>query len=75
MSRPSSRRTAALLAAVLLASAASTPSPLYVHLIPHSHCDPGWLNSFETYYTREVHAILDNVVEQLGKAADRRFGA
>lgn len=51
----------------------SDSPPLYVHLIPHSHCDPGWLNSFEGYYSDEVARILGNVVEQLEQSGDRRF--
>ena len=46
---------------------------LYVHLIPHSHCDPGWLESFEGYYSAEVSRILSSVVEALALAPERRF--
>lgn len=37
-----------LLCAVLGSSQASdAPEELVAHLIPHSHCDPGWLDTFE----------------------------
>ena len=28
-------------------TSASLDSRIHVHVIPHSHCDPGWLESFE----------------------------
>ena len=36
-----------------------------MHIIAHSHCDPGWLNTFEGYYTQEVKTILDAVLREL----------
>jgi alpha-mannosidase II len=44
-----------------------------VHIIAHSHCDPGWLETFEGYYTKRVNKILTNVVQELSKNAKRRF--
>lgn len=38
-----------------------------VHVVPHSHCDPGWLETFEGYYGRDVARILDSVVSELGE--------
>ena len=46
---------------------------LYVHVIPHSHCDPGWLDTFEGYFRHDVNRILTNVLAQLWDNPDRRF--
>ena len=43
------------------------------HIIAHSHCDPGWLNTFEGYYMADVRAILDSVLGALQRDATRRF--
>lgn len=62
---------AAACAAACLSSAAAVP--LTAHIIAHSHCDPGWLESFEGYYSTQVHGILSSVVDQLSRERDRRF--
>ena len=45
---------------------------LDVHLIPHSHTDPGWLNTYAGYYG-DVKNILTKVVAALGKDRNRTF--
>ena len=39
-----------------------------VHLIAHTHTDPGWLSTEHDYYTREVRPILDHVTHELLEA-------
>ena len=46
---------------------------LHVHIIPHSHCDPGWLDTFERYYQKDVSHILSGVLTQLWADRNRRF--
>lgn len=46
---------------------------LNVHLIPHSHTDPGWLNTMNDYYGREVKPILSAVMAQLEISHNRTF--
>ena len=52
-----------------------------VHMVPHSHDDPGWLKTADQYYTgsnntiylASVQYIFDSVVEQLQKSNDRTY--
>nr|CCA13903.1 lysosomal alphamannosidase putative [Albugo laibachii Nc14] len=46
---------------------------LNVHLIPHTHDDPGWLINVDEYYMQRVQYILDTVVEELHHNPDRKF--
>ena len=46
---------------------------IVVHVVPHSHTDPGWLLTYDEYYERTVKKILDAVLRQLEADADRRF--
>jgi hypothetical protein len=43
------------------------------HIIPHSHCDPGWLKTYEKYYKEDVETILTNVMTQLNIDSRKRF--
>ncbi|GMT23075.1 hypothetical protein PFISCL1PPCAC_14372, partial [Pristionchus fissidentatus] len=47
--------------------------PLNVHIVLHSHVDPGWLETFEEYYLNKVKSILDLAVEWLTKTPRLRF--
>lgn len=42
-------------------------------VVPHSHCDPGWLKPFDNYYNNYVRFILGNVITLLKENPDRRF--
>lgn len=42
-------------------------------LIPHSHCDPGWLETYEGYHSHFVERILTEVMNSLSRSPDRRF--
>eukprot|EP01116_Phalansterium_solitarium_P016044 TRINITY_DN3630_c0_g2_i1.p1 TRINITY_DN3630_c0_g2~~TRINITY_DN3630_c0_g2_i1.p1 ORF type:complete len:1254 (-),score=450.47 TRINITY_DN3630_c0_g2_i1:473-4234(-) len=52
---------------------ASTTNKLHVHIIPHSHCDPGWLKTYQEYYSHHVDRILSGVVGQLIGNPKRTF--
>ncbi|GMS92713.1 hypothetical protein PENTCL1PPCAC_14888, partial [Pristionchus entomophagus] len=47
--------------------------PLNVHIVLHSHVDPGWLETFEEYYVNKVKSILDLAVVWLTKTPRLRF--
>ncbi|KAI6218357.1 Alpha-mannosidase [Aphelenchoides fujianensis] len=48
------------------------PSRLEVIVVPHSHCDPGWKDTFEGYATT-TNRILDAALAELEANADLRF--
>jgi hypothetical protein len=54
--------------------ATANPSDsITVHLIPHSHCDPGWLLTADQYFSTQVGSIIDTVVAALLADPSRRF--
>ncbi|CAH1785373.1 unnamed protein product [Owenia fusiformis] len=46
---------------------------LNVFIIPHSHVDPGWLQTVDEYYTESVHDILTNAVLALTDHPKMKF--
>ena len=48
-------------------------SSLNIHVIPHSHMDPGWLRTYEEYYNQQVKKIFSNVYDQMKSNANRTF--
>ena len=54
---------------------------LNVHMVPHSHDDPGWLKTADQYYTgsnssiylASVQYIFDSVVDQLSRDSEKTY--
>jgi len=46
---------------------------LIVHLVPHSHNDAGWIQTFESYYQSSTSKTITNVVEVLVKDKSKIF--
>jgi Glycosyl hydrolases family 38 N-terminal domain/Alpha mannosidase middle domain/Glycosyl hydrolases family 38 C-terminal domain len=47
--------------------------PLQIFIVPHSHCDPGWLKTFDQYFRDQTKGIISTVVEALMKDRRRTF--
>jgi Glycosyl hydrolases family 38 N-terminal domain len=51
----------------------SKENPLTVYVLPHSHCDPGWIKTFDEYFQQQTKQILTTVVDALVKHPKRKF--
>jgi hypothetical protein len=51
----------------------SSDDTVTIHLVPHSHCDPGWLLTADQYFSKEVRNIIESVISALEANPSRRF--
>ena len=49
----------------LLACTCGCAALTTVHVVPHSHEDPGWLLTSDEYYEGKAKSIITNVIESL----------
>ena len=49
------------------------PNKLNLHVIAHTHTDPGWLKTVDQYYIDQVQWIISTVITELADDPDRRF--
>ncbi|KAL3914070.1 MAG: hypothetical protein SGILL_006248 [Bacillariaceae sp.] len=47
--------------------------PLQIFVVPHSHCDPGWIKTFDDYFQSQTKGILTAVFQALPKQPQRKF--
>lgn len=51
-----------------------TPPPkLTVFIVPHSHCDVGWLYTAQEYFDHAVKHILNSVTDELTQHKNYKF--
>ena len=54
-----------LISACIVCLASSTGGELVVHVIPHSHCDPGYRKTFDQYFKENVNSTITTVLQAL----------
>lgn len=54
-------------------SSSSNDSLLQVFVVPHSHCDPGWIKTFDEYFQQQTSGIISTVIDALARDSRRTF--
>jgi Glycosyl hydrolases family 38 N-terminal domain len=54
-------------------SSTAITTPLQIFVVPHSHCDPGWIKTFDDYFRTQTSQILTSVIQALAKDKRRKF--
>jgi Glycosyl hydrolases family 38 N-terminal domain/N-acetylglucosaminyltransferase II (MGAT2)/Alpha mannosidase middle domain/Glycosyl hydrolases family 38 C-terminal domain len=51
----------------------SANDPLTILVVPHSHCDPGWIKTFDEYFRQQTSSIITTVITSLLQDPKRTF--
>ena len=54
-------------------SSTDSSRTIFLSVVPHSHDDSGWLETYNNYYKSKVRHILTSVVDQLASHSSKRF--
>ena len=65
--------TARVTGAINTSTGALTHEKIRVHIIAHTHDDPGWIKTADQYFDQEVHALLNNSIASLLANSSRIF--
>jgi alpha-mannosidase II len=57
----------------VIPKATSEAAPLKIFVVPHSHCDPGWIKTFDDYFRSQTSGIITSIVDALAKDPKRKF--
>ncbi len=46
---------------------------IHAFIVPHSHCDPGWIETVQTYFDQNVTNILTKTLTLIANDPKKRF--
>ena len=56
-----------------LSNSSLSEDELQIFVVPHSHCDPGWLKTFDEYFQSQTKDIISSVIKALEEDSKRKF--
>ena len=65
--------TILLILGLLVAVGQTNDVKLVIHVLPHTHLDAGWIETFDNYYKLYVSKILESLIPELEANPDYKF--